>query len=367
MIGWLVVLVAAGDVDLSARARIGVEHDTNARRAVPALESEAVPSIGRPLAVVPDQALSGRLELGARWSAPEGRGAARLLLGSKRFIEEAEQDQVVLEGQLHHEWRLDRWRLSAFGSARTSRMRGGQRDYDLATGGLDVGFVARALSARVRGWLTAFEFAPEPRFDHWGPTLELEAGWRPLAGVDLSVRGARQDRIYGGNALVVGALEDGEGGTVPVLTFCDRPVTGLRCRSAPRRDEEWRAGLTLRYQADWLGELSYGFRAQRSSSPVEDVDRHRVVALLSVPLPWSMIGTARGALQYNDGRSVADTLQLTEDDENLNVLQLQLERPLGGSVDLQVRYALYASSFGGRAIDYRRQTVSIGAQVRAGP
>jgi hypothetical protein len=348
---------------IRVRAGLGVEFDTNARRAVdgreldlPGLDEEVVgDALGR---VVVD--VAGGLEVGAGHRLRLG-----LTLGAKRFVAEATEDLVAQALRFDGHHRLGpEWRVTTHFRGRSSRIRDGSRDYDLASGGAGLTFAPGAFDVGVRAQLFGFRFLPERNYDHLGPSVRAEAGWRPVGGARVAAFAGRAWRIYDGQGLVI--AEPLPGADVgPKLTFCEDPdaerAAGRTCSSRPRRDADWLAGIRATYRGQLVLSGGYDLRVQRSSSALENVDRHHIFASVVLTLPWQVDLGLEAALQINDGAAVSDTLQLAEADESQNAAQLKLSRPLTAWLDVELRYSLFASQFGPQTrASFLRQTVYAG-------
>lgn len=364
----LLTLLVSLDASGSLRATLGGELDTNARRAIQAIESDPLEGRVRPTRVVEDglvRALVGAY--GTFRVDPAHAVFGELILGTKRFLRESTEDLVAQSLALgtSHEISPD-WSFSTFAEVRISRIRSGQRDYDLALGGAELRLLLGVLDLTARTYVSGFAFAVEPRFDHLGPAAVFEVGLRPLSRLRLAVRGGLLWRFYEGNGLVVGMPDDGLDGA-PILTFCEEPSPGIRCSSERRRDEEAQLEVIGRFRsADLMLELRYLLRLQRSTSPLENLDRHRLAAQATAGLPFEVTASLQAALQMNDGRSLTDEQLLAEDDENQNAVQVQLQRPLTEAVDLELRWALFANQFSTTDVSFLRQTVYLGLAVHVG-
>lgn len=361
-------LWAGAESDVRVRASLGVELDTNARRAV---EGRPLQIAGIDELVVSDGLTrafvdaSGHLRFGPGTLARLGA-----TLGTKRFFSASTEDLVA------HGLRLDiahrdeaGWRIRAFGRGRVSRIRDGSRDYDLASGGVSFALTPGPFDLGVRAHLAGFGFLPEDNYDHIEPSAAVEAGWSPWPSTRIGAAMGRGWRFYRGNGLVIAQpLPDADPSVGPKLSFCEDPeverAEGRDCASGTRRDEDWILDLGVTYRGALVARLGYGFRSQRSSSPVENVDRHQLFASAVVALPWALDLGLDLRLQFSDGAALSADLQLAEADEDQNVVQAKLLRPLGDNVDLELRYSFFASQFGtAEAAEFTRHTAFVGLAI----
>ncbi len=355
------------------RVASGAELDTNARRAVPGTEGDPLANASRPTQVVADGL--GRLlvdGLGTYDWAPGHRSTLNYTLGAKRFFQESTEDLLAhdLAATTQHAVASSlAW--TASGNFRASRIRGGIRDYNLGQAGTSLVYqLASTLILDLGGQLNRFLFMPEPRFDYWGARAGLGVQWAPKPRFSLSARADHAWRWYEGNALVVGqsTVARPDGSFVEILTFCDNPVyeamTGITCSPRLRRDRELQLALGAQYRGRFVLGGQYLLRRQRSTSDVEDIDRHRLSAQATFLLPAELTGSVIATLQINRGRSVTDTKFLAEDDENQNSLQAQIRRRFTDQISLELRYALFANQFSTAQASFLRQTVYLGLSFR---
>lgn len=352
-------LVGVGPWRAGVTGRLGTELDTNARRAV--LGSGG---LNTPSEVVTDLSarytlqLEGRARL-SRTLTLEGS----YVVGGKQFLSESAQDLVAQSAWLRSGFEWGAWSLSASARGRSSRIRNGSRDYDLGTANLELRFTEGPLSFGVQPGVSIFRFGPESRFDYESFEIGGSAYWRVSSNLHLSVLGQFQGRSYAGNGWVVGIPVDPSTQTA-ILTFCDDPgallEAGIRCEGRLRRDEEIRAIFEVGYLGDFYLRGRYVFRRQRSNSELENVDRHRLSGLATFALPAELDLTLQLGLQFNDSVSFTDRRFLVEADENQNILQVELRRPLNSTLAVEVRYGLFANQFLDAAAEFLRQTVYIG-------
>ena len=370
----LLVLMAGPSVPVegqgAVRLSLGAEFDTNPRRALPTLagvDSEPAARsdiVGDGLARMLVDA-RGTLRLGEEhWMS------VSITLGSKRFVAATTEDLLVQDFALQSEHGLvSTLVLSTFAEGRWNRMRSGVRDYDALRGGFGLGILLDALEVRTFGGGDRFALGIDRRFNNLGVFAGVNVAFRPMRRWSFDLRGAHQWRFYEGNGLVMGEIEET---SETVLTFCqDRAglaEQGIRCRSEPRRDGEWQGSLFARYRGTILvGELGYSFRGQRSSSSLENVDRHRLQASATLGLPWALQLSALGAIQVNQGVSITDNQLFAEDDENQNVVQVQVHRELTEALAVDARWSWYNNQFGTTDVSFDRQTFYLGVSVAAEP
>lgn len=344
-------------------ARLGAEVDTNALRAVPG----ASPSL--PTEVVADGLGRATLQLeGQARLHPQLTLSGSYVIGAKQFASQSTEDLVAQSAWLNGVWRMSKqWSLAARGQGRTSRIRSGRRDYDLGSAGLDLRFRDRQLSFGLRPGLSAFRFGPESRFNFESLDIASTGQWRINSRTSAALTGSWQRRSYAGNGWVIGQPTDS---TQPaILTFCDDPAVlleaGIICVGRRRVDEELRLMGELSYLGDFLLRGRYVFRRQRSNSELENVDRHRITGLATFALPARIDLSLQVGLQFNDSITFTDRQFLVEADENQNVVQIELRRPLGDTLAVEVRYGLFANQFLDAAAEFLRQTVYIGLSARA--
>lgn len=362
VLAW-VLLASVGHLDAKLSGHVGVEYDSNARRAVPPLPGEPSGFRGRPVEVIADPVTRASVSFDTAWTPDDGAHALHLDLdlGAKRFFAESEQDLVAAEVGLGSRHAFGPLHLGLAGRHRSSRMRGGFRDHD--TDVLSVDALWRLhphWQTELSGSLSRFGFLPEPRFDHWGPGFEARLAWLPAPAWRWHLGAGHVWRNYAGHALVIGTTEAG----TQRLTFCDGEDPDLTCQSAPRHDRELRLGTQASFNGPWVARVGYLARLQTSSSPFEDVNRHRFSASITVELPLHIVATARGALQLSDRSSPTRGRLLTEDDENQNLVQVQLLYPIASQLDLEVRYGYFASVFSTAGTGFERQTAYIGLSAR---
>lgn len=324
-------LTAGSKSALAFRLAVGSEWDTNARRAI---GTDASPVVGDGVA---------RLvaELGTVLAPmPEHTIELGYVLGAKRFFKQSNEDLLVhnLTASTDHQLTNSLF-ASTFGSLRASRMRSSARDYSLGAAGGSFAFQPfEDFTAAVLGSFTDFDFVPSDMYSYSGPTAGLDASYRVWSSFNVGARGQYSWRNYRGVDL------DGD----------------------ERDDTERLLSVRAIYRDRVRAAIEYSVRIQRSTSSLENIDRHRISLLASIPLFFDIAANLSAALQLNVGTSVTDTLLLAEDDENQNNLQLGLSRKIAGALAFEVRYALFANRFTTVDVTFIRQTLYAGVSYRLG-
>lgn len=133
-----------------------------------------------------------------------------------------------------------------------------------------------------------------------------------------------------------------------------------RCARMLRTDTEVDLGFRASYRGTFIVGGEALLRLQRSTSELEVIDRYRLSAYATVPLPLELTLSLIGALQYNHGLSASQQIYVAEDDENQNSLEVQLGRRIFAALRVDLRYALYANEFATASARFLRQTVYLG-------
>jgi hypothetical protein len=354
------------------RVAAGEEWDSNARRVITGdvgvLQGASLPSGP----VVADGLTRLLVDTqGALLLAPEHQLRLGYVLGAKRFNTYGTEDLIVqdLSASTQHGL-LDWLSASTSGTLRASRIRSGTRDYTLGNAGLN--FYAHAgpyLTFGAGGAFTGFDFRPEERLSYKGPTVGGDVTLRPFARLSIMGRFDYTWRKYKGNALVPGQTTDSSGNPITVVTFCDGKDDAIlppSCTPRSRLDTEAAVALRAAYRGRVVIGGEYLLRIQRSTSDLENIDRHRLSAYATIPLPFDFIGNALAALQLNSGTSITQTKFLAEDDENQNSVQVQISRMITDALSAELRYALFANQFSTAPVSFLRQTVYFGLSYRIG-
>jgi hypothetical protein len=350
----IAALVATATISdrFEVRLALGSEWDTNARRTITSSASgdgvaRLVAELDYELALAQDHVI----HLG-------------YVLGTKRFFGEPTEDLLVhnLTGTTVHSL-SETFGLGTGASFRASRLRSGLRDYSIAvvTGAFMIKWLPN-FDTSIGGAFTRFDFVPDRRLSFSAPTVVLEATLDFFDNFVATARAAHTWRDFDGNALIYVPELD-------ALTYCDgRDDTAVfpACTPRLRTDTEILAMLRLGYRGKWRANVEYLLRRQRSSSDVEDIDRHRFSLQAAIPLFFGLTANISAALQVNNGVSSSETLLLAEDDENQNNVQLGLSRGLGDRLSLEVRYALFSADFTTVDVSFVRQTFYGGVSYRLG-
>ena len=355
---------------LSLRVATGAEWDTNPPRAVDT-EVQFLPDASRPASgdVAGDGLVRVLVDTSLDVTLTKlDRARLFYLLGAKRFFEQDAEDLLVHELGVSSGHRLlPGLSVEASATWRQSHIRSSNRDYaiGLAGGALRVR-LAKGLSAAVGGRYTAFDFLPVPGLGHAGPRLTADLSWRPARR--FAIRGAVEHAWlhYAMNALAPIIVRDANDRVHKVYTFCDGSdgIEPPDCVPRSRDDTELSVGLSASYRGPIIVGGEVRARLRRSTSALEDIDRYRLSAYATIPLPGALILQVMGAVQLNDGLSVTQAKYLAEDDENQNRVEVQLSRKLGGAVSVEARYSLFANEFATAAAHFIRQTAYLGLSVQ---
>ncbi|MFO0725745.1 MAG: hypothetical protein U1E65_18310 [Myxococcota bacterium] len=347
-------LILEPKVDL--RLVTGTEWDTNARRSVvttqalnagPAEVGEAIAD-GLLRVLVDAEAI---LKL-----TPLDRLSLTYVLGAKRFFREESEDLVAHDLSFNSAHRLsERFTLETQARFRSSRVRSGLRDYTIGSAGGGLSFAAHdKLLIAVYGRAEAFSFGASDDYSYLGPTAELMIRFFPMQRLELSLFGGPVLRAYDGFAYRVVTSNDGSTAAVR----CDG--SSAECPRTLRTDTEGDVGFRVSFRGSFIVGGEGILRIQRSTSEIERIDRYRLSAYATIPLPWELTLSLIGALQYNHGTSASQQLYVAEDDENQNSIAVQLGRKLMDPLRLDVRYALFANEFATAPARFLRQTVYLG-------
>ncbi len=337
--------------DGRVRATLGAEWDTNAKRALSDTANLTQDGLSR---LVLD--LAGSVEIGGAHWLDLG-----YVLGAKRFFTESSEDLWVhdLRGTTTHRLTTG-MTASLFSSFRSNRIKSGLRDYDLFHIGAEWRYQPiKTLRFMLHGGFQNFSFAPEQRFAYRGPEFGGTISFNPTPKLQLQGGLEVIRRDYRGNALVVGTriVENTE---EAVLTFCDDPLEGLTCTPIERDDQELRYKLGIVYQGGFIVGADYLLMVQRSTSNLEDIDRHRASAFISLWLPLKLSLSLLGQIQFSQGVSVTQNRLLQEDDEAQNSVELQLARHVTTHLRLELRYAFFRNQFNSNNVHFARHTVYVG-------
>jgi len=330
--------------DLALHLSAGSEWDTNARRVTTSQGAAGGPSDGV-VRIVGD--LRARLPITTR-----DQVTARYVIGVKRFFREDREDLFVHDLSVDGVAALtDTIDIDARGRYRASSIRNRTRDYALTHAG--AGFTWRPYerwSLSAEGAYQALDFGPTCLLSYEGPAISGSVGWRPFDRVELGASGGFGWRIYDGRYDPTQGL-----------------LVGLCTASAGRRrDGEPYASLHATYRGTIIVGGEVVGRFSRSNDDGENIDRYRISGWVTVPLPLELVLSASGALQFNRGISVSQSLQAVEDDENQTGIELQLARPIAAGIEAIGRYSLYANAFATAPDEFVRHTFYLGLSYEIG-
>lgn len=349
---------------IQARFTSGAEWDTNAQRAVnegqtplPAFQNLRVEGDG--LARITAD-ISGQI-------VPSRRLAAWLgyQLGAKRFVRERSQDFFTHQFFAQGAWFVsDAATLGASGSFRLSRIRSGLRDYNIGSGSAYARWtIVDGLSIGATGVFTGFRYLFDDHFDYRGPSFGGDVLFTPTERVRIFAGGVHHWRDYARNGLVPTVVAGGN----PIPTFCDElyaPSGTISCTPTPREDTEVDVFVGARYTGPFQVGGQYRLRVQRSNSPYENTDRHRLTFDVTFSIVDDLTATAIATLQLNNQTAITDTLQQAEDDENRNSASLGLRYAATDNIAVDLRYAVYVEQFSTNTASYLRQLFYLGLGYR---
>ena len=158
-----------------------------------------------------------------------------------------------------------------------------------------------------------------------GPTLWAFEALGPEASIGLEVVPARQHALSAGYA----------------VEYDDYPRFA-ELAQRERADTTQTLLVDYRYDGDFLAGLGYAYAWNRSSAPGGDFERHRLTARLAAYLPLELTLALRVALQwshYPQPLYLEEQLLLAE--ENQNLLEVRLTRPLCEGLELALAGSAY--------------------------
>lgn len=341
---------------LDLRIVSGSEWDTNARRAVSS--SEVLLGPQRSQQVVGDGLVRLVVDADTRLVVtPLDVLRLNYVLGAKRFFREKEEDLLVHDLRFDTGHRLAGFLITGLDTRlRASRMRSGARDYTLKSGGAMFGAqFSEQWSLTAHGRYERLDFYFEPRFSNQGPAVSADLVWTPAVRFDVTAFGEVVWRDYDGNALVI-VEENG----ARVVTYCDAIDSRPGCIPKDRNDNEIAFGARVLHRGAFLAGGEISARFHRSTSELERIDRYRITAFATFPLPWELKLSLLGGLQFNRGISATFANYRGEDDESQNSIEAQLARKITSEVGVDLRYALYANEFATSSSRFFRQTIYLG-------
>ena len=347
------------------RVALGAEYDSNALRAIqtqnPSRQSLARDEIGNTLARLTVQ-LEGTAKINRTHLL-----TTQLIFGSKTFATRSSEDTSVIDLRINAQSRVHpKLHISFLASGKTSRVRNNQRSYDSGVAQLSTTIHIDKTRLKLATNLRGFSFRPEKRFSYFGPNGLLSLTYQAHKKLSFGAEVDYGYQIYNGNALVIATPIVNEG--LFELTFCDEPLAlrlrGFFCQSRPRRDRRLAASIRSRYFGSFIATFEYQLQLQRSTSKLENIDRHRLSLATTFSLPWRIDLNLKTTLQLTNNASIAAQQFIFEEyDENQNTLQVQFQRPITANIDTEIRYALFASQFGNPGLEFFRQTIYFGLAV----
>ena len=319
----------------AATVTVGPGVDTNPRRS---LGEEAIP----------DGFLGATASLRGRLTSGDQSVSGRYDGGAKKFLSVTGEDLLAQQLEAGYALNVGALSLGVDGTGKLRRTRAGDRDYtDLSGEAFADWLASRELSLRLAVGLHGFSYLSNADYDSRGPVAALTVKFAPSRKHSFSLGLSASPRRF----------------------------------DAPRRISA-EGDLAEERRADWAigGQLAYALRGpvpiqagyslsvNASNSFGESTTRHRLFAAASGKLPLGVIVTGQAALQLNrypDGIFLSRDLLLA-DDEAQSSLALKLAYPLGASVDLEARYALYSVALPrtDEVASFLRQTVALGLTFR---
>jgi len=232
-------------------------------------------------------------------------------------------------------------------SARDLTERGHALDQDALRAEASLGWARAGLGAALAGGFVLFaprEATLRP-FLASGPEATLRAWWSPRPEHSLSASGS--------------------------VWWASYPRWG-ELAPGGRSDRTTTLSAEYAWRGDFLAALGYAFSHDASSAEGGDHDRHRVTARGAVLLPLELTLALRAALQWSSYPRpllLSEQILLAAGQENQDVLELRLTRPLGADLELAIAAALYRAEAvrgGGATPDYTRAVLSTTLVWRAG-
>ena len=188
-----------------------------------------------------------------------------------------------------------------------------------------------------------FIYKPDHQFDWTGPvaTARLDLVlWQPAGetkSLELAGNAGFEARTYNSNAFADScAIGEAQ------LPICFAPTT------ITRRDRVQRVGVELTWVGDIVAAAGYQVTVVDSNSYGQSLVRHRATLSATTELGWGIFGTALATLQidrYLNGLLVQSDFQHTEftnlEDENRSSIQVRVARPLGKTISVEIRGAIW--------------------------
>ena len=360
----LVAQVGTATNAVEIRFATGAEWDTNAQRAVSSgsapIGFSGLQIVGDGLVRVTGQ-VSGQL-------APTRRTGVwlRYQLGAKRFFRQQSEDFLSHQFVGQGAWSPTGWMtLGVAGSFRLSRLHSELRDYNLGNGNVSARvFLSDDLSLSARGAFTGYRFLFDDHFDFRGPSAGGGVTYRLFSGLWLDAGVDHHWRFFDQNGFVEGfVIGTGE----PKMTRCDPPAQQL-LTCTPLVPEETEVDLTggVQYLGSFRVSARYRLRIRRSTSPYENIDRHRISLEGTIPIVDRLTANIAAIVQLTAGTSARDDVAQSEDDENRNNLTVGIRYALTDTIAADFRYSLYLDLFKTNEATYRRQLFYLGLGYRTG-
>ncbi len=232
-----------------------------------------------------------------------------------------------------------------------------------ASSGVDLGVRLRGGAGRtatVTGGVRRLDYKPDPDFDWTGQVAAVRVSdelWRAAdeRWLELTAGYRVERRGYRGRAFT-----DGCAPAEPRTPACFVPTR------QPRTDLQHVGAVELTYTGDAVLSAGYQLVLNDSASFGSSYQRHRLSLSVTRGLGarWFATATVTGQPdRFRDPLLVTDDLTMTFtsiDDENRSGAAVRVARTLGGSWELEARYAFQADASGGDDLRYRRHLVYAG-------
>ena len=344
----------AADVDGSARVSLWGLVDTNARREYDGGQVDLLASA------------LGAMDGGIAFQS--ARLLGRYELGARKFAVSGTEDALVQSAQGEASLAVARAvGLGILGRGRDRRA--GARSFSDLGAQAFVDFVPdSAVSFRASAAARRFIYWRDFRHSFAATELGAAARYRIDRLQAIHVFGELSLRRHNGNAQ---AREDPPPGSGECV--------GTRPLEYRRRDTFARAGVGWSLRGGVPLTLTYSYTQDDSNSFGESWRQHRLAGTAGFQLPWRLTLLAQVSVQladYPDGIFLSPELVVEEDSENFNALSLKLARPIGASVDLELKWSIYYSQLPRTRLDgacapdstpgaeYMRQLFWVGATWR---
>ncbi len=261
--------------------------------------------------------------------------SGRYDIGARHYFTLDRDDVVAQSATAEASYRFDpaTW-VGINGRAKDRESRDGARDYRDFAAALFAQNRLRYVLLELDLGAERFAYLPDSDYSYGGPQATF------TATVPFEKRHLVHASLSGTWELFDGEATDVEG-----------TPTG------PRRDGVLVASIGYTYRGPVRVTADYSFTEDASNSYGQTSQRHRLTASVAVLLPWHVVLSATGALQFTSfpqGVAVSPQILLLEDTENTDELALKLTRAweLGPVVELQG--ATYRSDFATNGLDFER-------------